>query len=233
MARGVLILMGFAVLALAGGAAQAGEDAGMKISPSHDLSIPQSWAGLWRITTTYRRDTGAVWAVDDMTDVIRAGEPLGLSALTRGGLATCTGIITDRRLEASCARQFDDGACHVEGLVRLALERDGDMLAGAGEASGIASGGCGALPAGTTRSTVDLVGIRLSGDSSAPGRTLVPLPTRFVASVPLLTLLANSPQVRPVIVDDCKDEAWRDFVSPSFKNQGQCIKFVHEQEKTR
>src|SRR5262249_20805204 len=41
---------------------------GITISPTRDLILPKSWAGEWQITTTYRRATGAVWAVDDMTD---------------------------------------------------------------------------------------------------------------------------------------------------------------------
>ena len=104
---------------------------------------------------------------------------------------------------------------------------------GSGEAAGITSGDCGALPGGTTRSTFELVGIRLDRDPGTSSRALVPLPTRFIVSVPLLTLVAISPQVRPVIEDDCKDDGWRDFTNPSFKNQGQCIKFVHGQEKSR
>jgi len=213
----------------------AGEDKG-KISPSRDrdLSMPPSWAGEWRITTTYRRgDTGGVWGVDDVTDVIRAGEPLGLSALTRGGLASCEGSITDRRLDASCSRQFTDALCHVETAIHVVLDRDGDMLAGSGEATGTTSGDCGTLPSGTTRSPFELVGIRLSRDPGDPGRALVPLPNRFIVSVPLLAMLAISPQVTPGIEDDCKDDGWRGFTSPPFKNQGQCIKFVHEQEKPR
>ena len=222
------------ILAPAATPATAHEAQAAKISPSHDLSVPRSWAGEWRITTTYRRpDTGGVWAVDDVTDVIRAGEPLGLSPLTRGGLAACAGTISDRRLDVACSRQFTDVLCHVDTAVHVVLERDGEMLAGSGEVTGATSGDCGAVPAGATRATFELVGIRLDRDPGNPGRVLVPLPTRFIVSVPLLTLVAITPQVRPVIEDDCKDDGWRGFATPSFKNQGQCIKFVHEQEKPR
>src|SRR3954466_15009134 len=84
-------------LTLATAAATAHEDKGTKISPSQDLSVPRSWAGEWRITTTlYGGAAGRGRAVDDVTDIIRAGEPLGLSALARGGLAACSGGISDR-----------------------------------------------------------------------------------------------------------------------------------------
>ena len=234
MRRLASIVIGILALAVSDGAADDKHGTVTTVSPSRDLSVPSSWAGEWRITTTYRRgDAGSVWAVDDVTDVIRAGEPLGLSALTRGGLAACTGSIRDRRLEASCSRQFIDALCHVETAVHVVLERDGEMLAGSGEATGTTTGDCGALPPGTTRATFELVGTRLGRDPGDPGRALVPLPTRFIVSVPLLTLVAVTPQVKPVIEDDCKDDGWQGFTTPAFKNQGQCIKFVHEQEKPR
>ena len=201
---------------------------GVKISPTRDLTLPKSWAGEWQITTTYRRETGSVWAVDDITGVIRAGEPLGLSGLTRGGLAECTGALGDHRLEAVCWRHVRDGACQVTALVHLTLERDGHTLEGSGATKVSVFGDCGELPDGRTRTTFELAGLRLSRDQGPPGQTLPPLLTRFITSVPFLTLAVTLPQVRPVIEDDCKDSAWRTFTQPSFKNQGQCIKFVHE-----
>jgi len=202
---------------------------GVKISPTRDLIIPASWAGGWQITTTYRRDTGSAWAVDDITGVIRAGEPLGLAALTRGGLAECTGAVGDHHLEAACWRRVGAGACDVTALVYVTIERDGDRLEGSGATTATVSGDCGDLPAGRTLTTFELAGIRLSRDQGPPGQTFPPLLTRFVASVPFLTLAVTLPQGRPVIEDDCQDNAWRSFTQPSFKNQGQCIKFVHEQ----
>lgn len=202
-----------------------------EVSPTRDLVLPESWAGEWRITTTYRRgDTNQVWAVDDVTDVIRAGEALGASALTRGGLATCTGAVTDRLLEVSCSREFTEGLCHLAGAVEIVVDRDGETLVGFGEATGTATGVCGGLPAASTRTTFELLGFRLSHDQGDPGEVIPPLLTRFVASAPLFVIVATSRQVRPVIKDDCKHDGWRGFENPSFRNQGQCIKFVHEQE---
>jgi len=217
------------VLTLTVRAGTAHDDDGMKISPTRDLIMPKSWAGQWQITTTYRRDTGSAWAVDDIAGVIRANEPLGLAALTRGGLAECTGTIGDHRLEAECWRQVGDGACHVTALVYVTIERNGDLLDGSGATTATVSGACGGLPAGQTRTTFELAGLRVSGDQGPPSQTLPPLLTRFIASVPFLTLAVTLPQGRPVIEEDCKDNAWRSFTQPSFKNQGQCIKFVHEQ----
>jgi hypothetical protein len=202
---------------------------GITISPTRDLIVPKAWAGEWQITTTYRRATGTVSAVDGITSVIRAGEPLGLSGLTRGGLAECIGVIGDHRLEAVCWRHVKDGGCHVTGLVHLTLERDGHTLEGSGATKLSTLGHCGELPDGRMRTTFELAGQRLSRDQGAAGQTLPPLLTRFIASVPFLTLAVTLPQIRPVIEDDCKNNAWRTFTHPSFKNQGQCIKFVHEQ----
>jgi len=204
-------------------------DEGMKISPTRDLALPTSWAGQWHITTTYRRASGTVWAVDDIIGVIRANEPLGLSALARGGLAECSGTVTDDRLAASCSRRVGDDACHVTLVAAIALERDGHALEGAGTTTTSVVGNCGDLPGGSTHTTFELVGTRLSTDQGPPGQSLPPLLTRFITSVPLLTLALTLPQVRPVIEDDCKGGAWRAFTAPVFHNQGQCIKFVHEQ----
>jgi hypothetical protein len=30
----------------------------------------------------------------------------------------------------------------------------------------------------------------------------------------------------PTNVDQCKNNGWKDYVSPSFKNQGDCVSFV-------
>ena len=232
--RALLVLVvvegGALVLAVLGAGAHEEEE--RKISPTRDLILPAPWAGEWRITTTYRRgDTNTVTAVDDVTDVIRAGEPLGASALTRGGLATCTGAVTNRRLEVSCSRRFTEGLCHLAGAVGIVVDRDGETLVGFGEATGSATGVCGGAPPGSTRTTFELLGFRLSHDQGDSGEVVPPLLTRFVASSPLLLIAVASRQVRPVIEDDRKHGAWRTFETLAFKNQGQCIKFVHEQER--
>lgn len=200
------------------------------LSPSHDLEMPASWAGQWQITTTIRRgDTDAVAAIDDVTDVIRAGEPLGASRLTRGGLASCFGAVGQRRLELACWRTFTADRCLLAGWLEIVIDRTGDTLEGSGKTLGYAIGRCGPLPHGAIRTTFDLEGRRLSPNQGGPGAPATPLLARFVASVPLLTRALTLRQVKPVIVDDCKDGGWRNFEALAFRNQGQCIKFVLEE----
>ena len=226
----VTVVLGALAPTAAGG--EAVDNGRVAVSPTRDLAFPAAWAGEWRITTTYRRgDTHEVIAVDDVTDVIRAREPVGLSALTRGGLLHCSGFVTDGRLDVSCSRIIADGPCQFGGTFGMVADRTGETLVGSGELIAGATAGCSALPARRMRTTVELLGFRLGHDPGDPAAVLPPLLTRFVASAPLLLLAATSRQLRPVIKEDCKDDGWMSFTNLSFKNQGQCIKFVDEQDK--
>ena len=228
----MLIAMEGGVLAMVSLETRAHDDGRVEISPSRDLTVPSSWAGEWRITTTYRRgDTHEVVAVDEVTDVIRAGEPVGMSALARGGLLSCRGAMTDRQLDVSCATTLSDGACELTGAFAMVVERAGETLVGSGEATGNATSACGAPSPARTHTTIEVIGSRLSGDQGDPVRDIPPLLIRFVASNPLLLIAARASLTRPIIKDDCKDGGFRAFEDPSFKNQGQCIKFVEEQER--
>ena len=223
----VIIIIAACTLSCPAHHAAAHEDGRTAVSPTRDLVFPPPWAGEWRITTTYRRgDTHEVIAVDDITDVIRAREPVGLSTLTRGGLLGCSGRITDDRLDVSCSTKLGDGACQVGGTFAMAAHRTHETLAGSGELIAGATTGCGALAGDRVRTTVDLIGFRLARDPGDPAVPMAPLLTRFVASAPLLVLAATSRQVRPAVKEDCKDDRWRSFVNPVFRNQGQCVKFV-------
>jgi hypothetical protein len=42
-----------------------------------------------------------------------------------------------------------------------------------------------------------------------------------------VSLASSTPATAPTSKDQCKDDGWKAFTTPSFKNQGDCIKFVN------
>jgi len=50
---------------------------------------------------------------------------------------------------------------------------------------------------------------------------------RIALGCVVLLLMALLPAaVRPTSKDQCKDDGWKRFTNPAFKNQGQCIKYA-------
>ena len=47
-----------------------------------------------------------------------------------------------------------------------------------------------------------------------------------LAGTPLPAAAAPAAQTAPATKDDCKDDGWRQFLAPLFKNQGDCVSYV-------
>ncbi len=194
------------------------------ILPGRDLVVAPGWAGTWRITTTYRDDPLGGAAIDDVTNVIRAGELLGVAAVTRAGLASCRGAMDKNRLVVECSTRLRDSGCTLAGHFSLNVKRTGDTISGVGSGTGGIKGVC-AFFASPVRSSLELHGSRLStGQEGAPdpGRLI----TRFVASSPLFSLAVNLPQTTPAVANDCVDGNWATFTKPAFSSQASCLKFL-------
>lgn len=56
-------------------------------------------------------------------------------------------------------------------------------------------------------------------DAAGNASTLSVTPFTIIAYVP--------PAISPISKEQCKDDGWRDFTNPSFKNQGQCVSYVN------
>ncbi len=56
-------------------------------------------------------------------------------------------------------------------------------------------------------------------DAAGNASTLAVSPFTITAVVP--------PVISPTRKEQCKDDGWRDFINPAFKNQGQCIQYVN------
>ncbi len=84
------------------------------------------------------------------------------------------------------------------------------------DAATIAAGGNQVpFPAGTITSAGIVLDVQGSAD-------LTQISVNGVAQVPTPTTGAGSPTSK----DQCKNDGWKTFTSPTFKNQGQCIAFV-------
>lgn len=67
-----------------------------------------------------------------------------------------------------------------------------------------------------------VVGIGVNVGSNNPGYTVATDGVRFNDTIYDFELGR-----RPGTKDDCKDDGWRTFNDPSFRNQGQCVKYVN------
>lgn len=162
--------------------------------PVQELFMPETWAGQWKLRFEHRRrETGALIATEEVTDVICPGDRLGLSAYVgrhgprdrpddggeeAGMRATCTGAVKDRRLEVGCSSRLMLGACRLDVEVAVHARRRLDTLRGSGEWGVIGkTGECDGLPENASLGeTIQVSGVRLGTDlgaCSAPPASLV------------------------------------------------------------
>jgi hypothetical protein len=157
------------------------------INARRELAVPESWAGAWHITLTYRdATTGAVTAVEETDGVIRADEPFGLGF--SGPLAACHGGLSDTRLTLHCTLASITTPCSISGSLDLLVDRAGDTLTGTG-AWGASGLGCTTPVDGGQ--TLAITGIRLSPDPGPAPASPSTLLRRFV-SQPLFVIFASS-----------------------------------------
>jgi len=61
--------------------------------------------------------------------------------------------------------------------------------------------------------------------------TMTPTPTPTVTPTPTPTpIVSPTPAGHPTTLADCKNDGWQDYTNPTFKNQGQCVKYVVNHE---
>jgi hypothetical protein len=131
--------------------------------------IPDTWAGEWRFTITYRNaSTNNIDSVVRVTNAICTADPVGLTLLelvagenTNVNQAGCVGSASENRIEASCTGQIIIDICTVDTTSNFAMDLNGDTLAGTGSWS--VTDVCG-LPLASVGQTFDLSGIRLNTD---------------------------------------------------------------------
>lgn len=129
------------------------------------LVFKKAWEGEWNVVLTFRDCTTlSTIAIDDITDVICAGDTLDLQI---GGLLNnCTGTMSDTRVMVDCTYQFADAGCDVTASLTLDMERQGDTITGAGSWSAAVSGSCAPVyAAGCER--FDISGTRITKTPSA------------------------------------------------------------------
>jgi hypothetical protein len=74
--------------------------------------------------------------------------------------------------------------------------------------------------------------VGVGASNSAGAAAVLSVPTGIVGPLPAPTTTTAPPKVPLPIVASCKRDGWRTFVSPKFRNQGQCVSFfVHQGQK--
>jgi FtsP/CotA-like multicopper oxidase with cupredoxin domain len=86
---------------------------------------------------------------------------------------------------------------------------NGQMIAQSVDISGVSAGG--------------QVGVGQAGGAQTPATDPGKTGQDGAASPPTAA--------QPSSVDDCKDDGWRQFGDPSFKNQGECVSWVNRQDR--
>jgi hypothetical protein len=195
------------------------------ISARPDIVLSGAWAGNWRLTITSKDPTtNRVAAVDEITEGLGVGEPVGLSLLP--GFVRCAHTSSDAVLRADCTAAFRLPSCVGNASAVFTLERNGDAITGRGDWAVDAAGDCGAA-AGSGGESIEIVGERLSGEVEpepfSPG-VLAKLPTSPAFSA----LLASTHQDRdePRAVHDCVGGRWRLLSRPTFPTLRSCIAYV-------
>jgi len=154
-----------------------------------NLRLSASWAGQWEITLTYQdAATHNVSAVDELTNVICAQEPVGLQLFE--DQAHCTGKVSGHRLAVHCTSQFREGACRIKGALQLAVERTGDTLLGSGQWSAVVTGLCGPVVGGGE--LIEVSGVRLTKERGACTQPRSSVIQKFATHPALLMLMANA-----------------------------------------
>jgi hypothetical protein len=154
-----------------------------------DPRLPASWAGQWELTFTYQ-DTAThnIGAVDEITNVICAQEPVGLHLFD--DQADCTGKVLGHRLAVRCTSQFREGLCRIKGALQLTVERSGDTLLGSGQWSATVSGLCGPLVSGGE--LIEVSGIRLTREQATCPQSRSSVLQKFGTHPALLMLIAQA-----------------------------------------
>ncbi len=154
-----------------------------------DLRLPASWAGQWEITTTYQdAATHNIGAVDEITNVLCAQEPVGLQLFD--DQADCTGKVLGHRLAVRCTSQFREGLCRIKGALQMTVERTGDTLLGSGQWSATVSGLCGPLVSGGE--LIEVSGLRLTKNQATCPQSRSSVIQKFATHPVLLMLMAQA-----------------------------------------
>ena len=154
-----------------------------------DLRLPASWAGQWEITTTYQdAATHNIGAVDEITNVICAQEPVGLHLFD--DQADCTGKVLGHRLAVRCTSQFREGLCRIKGALQMTVERSGDTLLGSGQWSATVTGLCGPLVSGGE--LIKVSGVRLTKEQATCPQSRSSVLQKFATHPVLLMLMAQA-----------------------------------------
>ena len=151
-------------------------------APSTGQIMPDSWAGRWDLTITFRHlSTNSIVAEEVTTETICPDDPFGLILLEH--LADCSGAVSEDMLDARCEAQFALGECTLDVSVQFAGERTGDSLSGEGQWTTVGTGDCSGFPANQPADqgeAIELVGTRLSTDLDACGTATSSLLQKFV-----------------------------------------------------
>jgi hypothetical protein len=153
-----------------------------------DLRLPASWAGQWELTLTYQdATTHNIGAVDEITNVLCAQEPVGLHLFD--DQADCTGKVLGHRLAVRCTSQFREGLCRIKGALQLTVERTGDTLLGSGQWSATVTGLCGPLVSGGE--LIEVSGVRLTKGQATCPQSRSSVLQKFATHPALLMLMAD------------------------------------------
>jgi len=147
--------------------------------------MPDTWAGKWQVTVTYRDAvTNRIRRSDAITASIRPGEPFGVLALA--DRLDCTGSISDARFEVHCSGHATSGLCAGTADVQAGATRTGQTLSGTGISRIDLTGTCD--PFTSSNDTITIAGMRLSLDyvSPAPKSSFV---ESFAPQIALIGLL--------------------------------------------
>jgi hypothetical protein len=151
-----------------------------------DLLVSSAWGGEWQMATTYSLPSGGITAVDNITAFIRDNEPLGLNQVPN--LGSCTGSISDTRLQVQCSGQTTTALCTLNSSQSIAVDLNGDRISGSGSLALTFSGSCGILGSGSgaIQRNIQIAGNRISADQnpSGPPTTLV---QSFIPGVPFVS----------------------------------------------
>lgn len=150
--------------------------------PPHDVSIPDSWLGLWSLEFTYvDTATGLIDHVMPVSNPICSADPVGVAALEAtaaanpaAGLTTCSASATDDRIDISCTGEVEQIFCAVPVSATLSLVRSGDAISGSGQWT--VGEPCG-IPLASGGQTIEIVGQRASAD---PGDTCAGPPSSLL-----------------------------------------------------
>ena len=103
-------------------------------------------------------------AVDEITESLGAGEPVGLSLLP--DFVRCERTGTDVFLEADCTARFRIPGCVASASARFTIERDAEAIAGNGQWQVTTAGDCGP-GTGNGGEAIDIAATRIGGERRA------------------------------------------------------------------